>query len=82
MPIYRASRWITLLPQALRCCQNQAIEVAQVIEELIELARDMREAASRKDDEGIAVPECAVLYSKALAQNGVFRWRSGDCANR
>jgi type I restriction enzyme R subunit len=36
-----------MLEQTLRRYQNRAIEAAQVIEELIALAKDMREAAAR-----------------------------------
>jgi type I restriction enzyme, R subunit len=36
----------------LRRYQNRAIEAAQVIEELIALARQMREAASRGEELG------------------------------
>ena len=39
-----------MLEEAIRRYQNRAIEAAQVIEELIELARDMREAERRGEE--------------------------------
>ena len=36
-----------MLEEAIRRYQNRAVEAAQVIEELIELAREMREASAR-----------------------------------
>jgi Domain of unknown function (DUF3387) len=37
-----------MLEQALRKYQNRAIETAKVIEELIQLAKEMREAGARR----------------------------------
>lgn len=48
-----------LLEQSLRKYQNRAIETAAVIEELIELAREMREAVNRGDDLGLSEDELA-----------------------
>ena len=48
-----------LLEQSLRKYQNRAIETAAVIEELIELAREMREAVSRGEDLGLSEDELA-----------------------
>jgi len=45
--LVQARSFAELLEQALRRYQNRAIEAAQVIEELIALAKDMREADRR-----------------------------------
>jgi type I restriction enzyme R subunit len=45
--VVQARSFAEMLEQTLRRYQNRAIEAAQVIEELIALAKDMREAAAR-----------------------------------
>lgn len=56
-----------LLEQALRRYQNRAIEAAQVIEELIALAKDMREADRRGAELGLT--EAEVAFYDALETN-------------
>jgi type I restriction enzyme R subunit len=56
-----------MLEQSLQRYQNRAIEAAQVIEELIGLARDMREAERRGDDLGLSEEELA--FYDALETN-------------
>jgi type I restriction enzyme R subunit len=56
-----------MLERALRRYQNRAIETAQVIEELIALARDMREANSRGEQLGLTDDE--VAFYDALETN-------------
>jgi type I restriction enzyme R subunit len=56
-----------LLEQSLRRYQNRAIEAAKVIEELIALAKDMREADRRGEELGLT-PEEAAFYD-ALETN-------------
>jgi type I restriction enzyme, R subunit len=56
-----------MLEQTLRRYQNRAIEAAQVIEELIELARQMREANAR--DEALGLTEDEVAFYDALEAN-------------
>jgi type I restriction enzyme R subunit len=48
-----------LLEQTIRRYQNRAIEAAQVIEELIGLAKDMREASARGEALGMSEDELA-----------------------
>ena len=48
-----------MLARAIRAYQNRAIEAAQVIEELIALAKEMREASRRGEDLGLAEDELA-----------------------
>ena len=56
-----------LLEQSLRRYQNRAIETAQVIEELIDLARQMREADARGEKLGLTEDELA--FYDALETN-------------
>ena len=48
-----------LLEQAVRRYQNRAIETAQVIEELIQLAKDMRAAHARGEELNLSEDELA-----------------------
>ncbi|MGH7995016.1 MAG: type I restriction endonuclease subunit R [Opitutaceae bacterium] len=56
-----------LLEQAIRKYQNRAIEAAAVLEELIKLAKDMREADQRGEELGLSDEERA--FYEALAEN-------------
>jgi type I restriction enzyme R subunit len=56
-----------MLEQALRRYQNRAIETAQVIEELIALAKDMRDAQARGVQLGLNEDELA--FYDALEAN-------------
>jgi len=56
-----------MLEQTIRRYQNRAIEAAQVIEELISLARDMREADARGKKLGLSEEELA--FYDALETN-------------
>jgi type I restriction enzyme R subunit len=56
-----------LLERSVRRYQNRAIEAAQVIEELIELAREMRAADQRGEQLGLTKEE--VAFYDALAMN-------------
>ena len=57
--VVQARSFAEMLEQSLRRYQNRAIEAAQVIEELIELARDMREANARGERLGLSEDELA-----------------------
>ena len=57
--VVQARSFAEMLEETLRRYQNRAIEAAQVIEELIELARDMREANARGDELGLSENELA-----------------------
>ena len=65
--VVQARSFAEMLEQTLRRYQNRAIEAAQVIEELIQLARDMREAASRGERLGLTDDELA--FYDALETN-------------
>ncbi|MCY3951859.1 MAG: type I restriction endonuclease subunit R [bacterium] len=65
--VVQARSFSEMLEQSLRRYQNRAIEAAQVIEELIELAREMREAAARGETLGLNDDELA--FYDALGAN-------------
>ena len=65
-----------MLEQTLRRYQNRAVEAAQVIEELIQLAREMREANARGDDLGLSEDELAFYDAlETNDQRGSGAWR-------
>ena len=57
--VVQARSFAELLEQTLGRYQNRAIEAAQVIEELIELAKEMREANARGEKLGLSEDELA-----------------------
>jgi len=65
--LVQARSFAELLEQALRRYQNRAIEAAQVIEELIALAKEMREADRRGEALGLSEEELA--FYDALETN-------------
>ncbi|HLG59333.1 MAG TPA: type I restriction endonuclease subunit R [Vicinamibacterales bacterium] len=65
--LVQARSFADLLEQAVRKYQNRAIEASQVIEELIRLAKDMRDAAARGEQLGLSDDELA--FYDALETN-------------
>jgi type I restriction enzyme R subunit len=65
--LVQARSFAEMLEQTIRRYQNRAIEAAQVIEELIGLARDMREANARGEKLGLSEEELA--FYDALETN-------------
>jgi type I site-specific restriction-modification system R (restriction) subunit len=65
--VVQARSFEEMLAQSLSRYQNRAIEAAQVIEELIELAREMREANAR--GEALGLTEEEVAFYDALEAN-------------
>ena len=65
--VVQARSFAEMLEQTLRRYQNRAVEAAQVIEELIQLARDMRKANARGDTLGLSEDELA--FYDALETN-------------
>ena len=65
--VVQARSFAEMLEQALRRYQNRAIEAVQVIEELIELAKQMREANER--GEKLNLTEDEVAFYDALETN-------------
>jgi type I restriction enzyme R subunit len=68
--VVRGRSFAEMLEQTIRRYQNRAIEAAQVIEELIQLAREMRAANARGERLGLSADELG--FSDALETN--------DCA--
>ncbi|MFO0754573.1 MAG: HsdR family type I site-specific deoxyribonuclease [Thermodesulfovibrionales bacterium] len=65
--IVQARSFAEMLEQTIRRYQNRAIEAAQVIEELIQLAKDMRAANTRGETLGLSEDELA--FYDALETN-------------
>ena len=65
--VVQARSFAKMLEQTLHRYQNRAVEAAQVIEELIQLARDMREAGARGEHLGLSDDE--VAFYDALETN-------------
>ena len=65
--VVQARSFAALLEQSLRRYENRSIEAAQVIEELIELAREMRAASARGEQLGLTEDELA--FYDALETN-------------
>ena len=65
--VVQARSFAEMLEQTLRRYQNRAVEAAQVIEELIQLAREMREANARGEILGLSEDELA--FYDALETN-------------
>jgi len=65
--VVQARSFAQMLEQTIRKYQNRAIEAAQVIEELIQLAKEMREASSRGELLGLSEDELA--FYDALETN-------------
>lgn len=65
--VVQARSFAEMLEQTLRRYQNRAIEAAQVIEELIALAKEMRTAAHRGEELGLTEDEMA--FYDALETN-------------
>ena len=53
--------------KSIRAYQNRTIEAAQVIEELIQTAKELREAAERGEELGLSSDELA-FYDRARNQ--------------
>ena len=65
--VVQARSFAEMLEQTLRRYQNRTVEAAQVIEELIQLARELREAAARGEKLGLSEDELA--FYDALETN-------------
>jgi type I restriction enzyme R subunit len=65
--VVEARSFAEMLEQTIRRYQNRAIEAAQVIEEMIALAKEMREAGARGEKLGLSEDELA--FYDALETN-------------
>jgi type I restriction enzyme R subunit len=66
--VIQARRFSEMLEKAIRRYQNRAIDAVQVLEELIELAREMREADRRGERMGLSEEELAFYDALAVSQ--------------
>ncbi|MER3420513.1 MAG: hypothetical protein C4290_08335, partial [Chloroflexota bacterium] len=78
--VVQARSFAEMLEQTIRRYQNRAIEAAQVIEELIQLAKQMREANARGEKLGLSEDELA--FYDALETNDSAVQVLGDEALR
>ncbi len=69
--IVQARSFAEMLEQTLRRYQNRALEAAQVIEELIQLAREMREANARGEKLGLSEDELAFYDALEINESAV-----------
>ncbi|MBC7336120.1 MAG: DUF3387 domain-containing protein, partial [Clostridia bacterium] len=74
--VVQARSFAAMLEQAIRRYQNRVIEAAQVIEELIALAKEMRRASERGEQLGLTDEELA--FYDALVTNGSAAKVLGD----
>jgi type I restriction enzyme R subunit len=65
--VVQEKRFSGLLADVVKCYQNRAIETAQVIEELIEMAKKFHAAAHRGEELGLTEDE--IRFYDALADN-------------
>ena len=65
--VVQARSFAEMLEQTIRRYQNRALEAAQILEELIQLAREMREATARGEEMGLSEDELA--FYGALGTN-------------
>ena len=75
--IVQARSFATMLEQTIRRYQNRTIEAAQVIEELIQLARSMREAKTRGERLGLSEEELA-FYDALETNDSAVRIMGND----
>jgi type I restriction enzyme R subunit len=78
--VVQARSFAEMLEQTIRRYQNRAIEAAQVIEELIQLAQDMRQANTRGEVLGLSEDELA--FYDALETNDSAVQVLGDATLR
>ena len=78
--VVQARSFVEMLERTLRRYQNRAVEAAQVIEELIQLAREMREATARGENLGLKEDELA--FYDALETNDSAVQVLGDATLR
>ncbi len=74
--VIQARSFAEMLELAVKKYQNRTIEAAEIIQELIELARELRKSEQRGDRLGLTRDE--VAFYDALADNGSARDMIGD----
>lgn len=79
--VVQARSFIEMLEEAIRKYQNRAIETAQVIEELIRLAKDMREAQKRGEELGLTEDEVA-FYDALEVNDSAVKVLGDECLRK
>lgn len=79
--VVQAKSFTEMLEEAIRKYQNRAIETAQVIEELIGLAKAMRNAQRRGDDLGLTDDEVA-FYDALEVNDSAVKVLGDDCLRK
>ena len=74
--VVEARQFSERLTEAVRRYHNNAITAAQLLEELILMAKDVRAARARGEEEGLSEEEIA--FYDALAENGSAKDMMGD----
>lgn len=74
--VVQSKRFSELLQETVNQYHNRALETVQVIEELVQMAKEFRQAANRGDDLGLNVEE--VAFYDALADNEAAVRELGD----
>ncbi|ARU61685.1 DEAD/DEAH box helicase [Tumebacillus avium] len=74
--VVQSKKFSKMLEEAVRKYNNRTVETTQVIEELIQLAKDMNEAVKRGEDLGLEREEIA--FYDALASNESAKQVMGD----
>ncbi len=74
--VVQARSFAAMLEQAVKKYQNRAIEAAEIIQELITLAKDMR--ASQQRGESLGLTDDELAFYDALADNESAREIMGD----
>ncbi len=69
--LVQARSFAEMLERTLRRYRNRAVEAAQVIEELIELARDLRKANARGEELGLSEEELAFYDALETSDSAV-----------
>jgi len=69
--VVQSRRFSERLDDSIKSYRNRALETAQVIEALIDLARDMRDATSRGDELGLNDDELAFYDALSLSDSAV-----------
>ena len=79
--VVQARSFIEMLEEAIRKYQNRAIETAQVIEELIRLAKDIREAQKRGEELGLTEDEVA-FYDALEVNDSAVKVLGDECLRK
>ena len=74
--VVQSRKFSEMLEKTILAYQNRTLEAAQVILELIRLAKEMRDAPKRGDDLGLSEDELG--FYDALADHGNIREVMGD----